>query len=181
MARISILTSKEQEGDFTFSTHWLWRRELRAEPGHGGGGWLQKGWGLVAYSEILVSGQSPACVDQTASVSEMENRTWKRLPEKVTAKGTSRMMWVEQFIHTNVLTRILVFGTPSTGAQLFSWKGNPRQRGKISGSCIFQCFYICSHPPLQGVQRAVFNNKHKTLWKGLRHLLSCKDRSIPQY
>lgn len=129
--------SKEQEGDFTFSTHWRWRRELMAEPGHGGGGWLQKGWGLVACSKILVSGRSPACVDQTASVSEMENRTWKRLSEKVTAKGTSRMMWIEQFIHTDVLTRILAFGTLSTGAQLFSWKGDLRQRGKGSGSFIF--------------------------------------------
>lgn len=53
------------------STHWLWKRESRAEPGHGGGGWHQKGWGLVACSEIQVSDQSPACVDLTASVSEM--------------------------------------------------------------------------------------------------------------
>lgn len=137
MARVSILMSKEQEGDFTCSTHWLWRRELRAEPGHGGGGWLQKGWGLVACSETLVSGQSPACVDQTASVSEMENRTWKRLSEKVTAKGTFRMMWVEQLTHTDILARTLVFGTPSTRAQLFSRKGDLRQRGKSSGSAHF--------------------------------------------
>lgn len=152
MARISILMSKEQEGDFTFSTHWLWRRELMAEPGHGGGGWLQKGWGLVACSEILVSGQSPACVGQTASVSEMENSTWKRLFEKAKAKGTSETIWAEQFIHTNVLTRILAFGTLSTGAQLFSWKGDLRQRGKSSGSCIFPanftsvCTYAHTHP-----------------------------------
>lgn len=149
MARISILMSTEQEGDFTFSTHWLWRRESRAEPGHGGGGWLQKGWGLVACSEILVSGRSPACVDQTASVSEMENRTWKRLSEKVTAKGTSRMMWAEQFTHMDVLTRLLVFGTLSTGAQLFSWKGHLRQRGKSSGSCTFPAnftsVFTCAH------------------------------------
>lgn len=96
-----------------------------AEPGHGGGGWLQKGWGLVACSEILVSGQSPACVGQTASASEMENRTWKRLSEKATAKGTSRMVWVEQLIHTDVLTRILDFRTPSTGAQILDF-GTPR-------------------------------------------------------
>lgn len=47
------------------------------------------------------------------------------------------MMWVEQLSHTDLLTRILDFGTLSTGAQLFSWKGDLRQRGKSSGSCIF--------------------------------------------
>lgn len=140
----------------------------------------------MACSEILVSGQSPACVDQTASVSEMENRTWKRLSEKVTAKGTSRMMWVEQLIHTDVLTRLLDFGTPSTAAQLFAWKGDLRQRGKSSGSCIFPAnftsvfIYAHIHPS------RVFNTElpsatnTKISEEASRHLLSCKDRSVPQ-
>lgn len=51
-------------------THQRRRTKSKAVPGRGGGGWLQRDWGLEDGSGTRVSVQSPVYVGLTASVSK---------------------------------------------------------------------------------------------------------------
>lgn len=187
MARISILMSKEQEGDFT--SQYSLAVEKRVEGRARSWGWWMAPKRLGPGGLLRNSGFRPKsslcgsdCICFWNGKQDLEETVWKGNSKR----HHSRMMWVEQLIHTHVLTRLLDFGTPSTAAQLFSWKGDLKQRGKSSGSCIFPAnftsvfIYAHIHPSRVFNTELPSTTNTKISEEASRHLLSCKDRSVSQ-
>lgn len=83
-------------------THQQRRTKWKAVPGRGGGGWLQRGWGLGGGSGTRASVRSPVYAGLTASVSKTASRVERggeqlKPPEKRLGRKlfTMRSRWTE--------------------------------------------------------------------------------------
>lgn len=176
MARISILMSKEQEGDFT--SQYSLAVEKRVEGRARSWGWWMAPKRLGPGGLLRNSGFRPKsslcgsdCICFWNGKQDLEETVWK---------GNSKRHFqndVRRAAHSYwCFNKTVGFWDPEHSCTAVFLEGRSKAKREklrlLHISCKFhQCFHICSHPPLQGVQhRTAFNNKHENLWGGLKTL-----------